>query len=248
MNPKHDLHRKPKRDEEAIRFTADGFELLRGGKSKFQVRWADVRGIAAWKIDCFAVDMICLGFRVDPSWEYWLVSEDADGYDQLVQQVEQRYPDHNANWWSQTAFPPFRTCWTVVWGDAPEPTTCSKCGHYLGGESEYKCQSCGLTNDPTVCQACSGEGRLRTSVGFWIGAVMFALLSGVLFPQALAGPWLARLVALAGAGYILYFAISSLRKEPCEECNGTGTRLTPDERLATMQKPTKKRWWHLRSN
>ena len=50
------------------------------------------------------------------------------GFNEVVNEIRRRFPDHDPDWWSKVAFPAFQTCWTVIWGDAPPVIECPECG------------------------------------------------------------------------------------------------------------------------
>jgi hypothetical protein len=102
--------------EPAVVLDEDGFSLVRKGQECWHVRWSDIREVFAFKEDLLTVDRICLGFRITDDGTYYSVDEDMRGYPELLQEVERRFPDRDPHWWRKTAFPPFATCRTTIWG------------------------------------------------------------------------------------------------------------------------------------
>jgi hypothetical protein len=113
------LHFQPARDE--IRLTGDGFERLRKQRLLFRICWSEVKEILAFKVDQLTFDCICLGFRISNQGHYYQVDEEMMGYRELVEEIEQRFPDHNPRWFHQVAFPAFATNYTTVWGERLVP-------------------------------------------------------------------------------------------------------------------------------
>ena len=91
---------------------ADGFTLVSTHTSR--VRWEAVSRIVAYKVDLFAVDLICLGFSILSEDLMIETTEEDAGWKNLVAEVEARFrvPE---NWWRTVAFPTFETQWTTLW-------------------------------------------------------------------------------------------------------------------------------------
>ena len=71
------------------------------------VPWREIRQIDAYKIDLWAVDEVCLGFRfgADDSWIE--VSESDGGWRPLLESIRRRFPTIPAGWEYDVLFPPF---------------------------------------------------------------------------------------------------------------------------------------------
>jgi hypothetical protein len=85
----------PKKFEPELVLEGHGFELVLKGERLWQVRWADVQEIFAFKQDCWIYDNICLGFRVSEDGSYYWVNEDTPGYAALLQELSRVHPDHD---------------------------------------------------------------------------------------------------------------------------------------------------------
>src|SRR5688572_9314442 len=81
----------------------------------WQCEWNEVREIVAWKEDVFAYDLICIGLRISNEPNYLRVHEEADGWEELIEELERRYGVGMGDWWTQVAFPAFKENWTVLW-------------------------------------------------------------------------------------------------------------------------------------
>lgn len=103
----------------AVRFDASAFEILEKDEVQARVRWEDVIEVFAFKRDCFAYDEICLGFRCSVSNDAYWVSEEHDGYGQLVEAIERRYGRTREDWFATVAHPAFQHNRTTLWGTPP---------------------------------------------------------------------------------------------------------------------------------
>jgi hypothetical protein len=90
------------------------------GTSQWRVKWTDVNEIVAWKDDRGMHDTIFIGFRVLGSDEYFCCNEEQQGWDRLLSMLKLKFPEQPADWYSQVAFPAFRTNRTVLWKGVPE--------------------------------------------------------------------------------------------------------------------------------
>jgi hypothetical protein len=213
--------------EYEIRLLDDGFKLSRKGRIAERVAWADVRGIAAFKRDLFTTDEICLGFRMNDN-EYVVVSEEDAGFEALREYVESHFENVNRDWHQAVMLPAFARCWTAVWGDAPEPHDCARCGYDLRGLSDSRCPECGLPFGPGVCPACKGLREFRSFRLLKWGAPVAG--GGLALVAAGRAPLMGGLASIIDTlGGVLLLAGLTLCVlelwEPhgkCRNCNGTG--------------------------
>lgn len=83
-------------------------------------RWSEVSMVSAYKQDCFAVDRIWMAFDLPGDAAPVCVHEECQGWDELVEQMQQRCAGYRADWWSTVAVPAFETNFTVIWKRAEE--------------------------------------------------------------------------------------------------------------------------------
>ena len=76
-------------------------------------RWSDVMEIIAFKRDLLTTDMICLEFQLGDG-TFIETDEEMVGYRRFVAIVESTF-DLAPNWWSDVAFPAFRTNTSTIW-------------------------------------------------------------------------------------------------------------------------------------
>ncbi|MEM7677894.1 MAG: hypothetical protein AAF449_18000 [Myxococcota bacterium] len=75
--------------------------------------WSDVDEIRTYKVDCFAYDDICLGFRVG---DYWYEVSEEDGiFRSVVETIEQRFLGIPSNWYREVMLPAFETNDRLLW-------------------------------------------------------------------------------------------------------------------------------------
>ncbi len=92
-----------------------GFSII-AGPSLMRVAWSEVLEVVAYKQDCFAFDIICLGFRTSDDDRFWSVGEDYAGYEELLAELPSRFAGIREDWFSDVAFPAFVPNWTILWG------------------------------------------------------------------------------------------------------------------------------------
>jgi hypothetical protein len=80
-----------------------------------QFRWPDVIFVAAWKLDCFGFDLICVGFALPGHDDLLVAREDMTGYQPLIDEMEQRCHGYRVDWWETVAHPAFAENLTMVW-------------------------------------------------------------------------------------------------------------------------------------
>ena len=103
-------------DKNSILLSDDGLTSFHQSQVLFKLRWSEVKEIVAYKEDCFGFDSICIGFRAIDADEYLRVFEEADGYKELIAELERRFPDIRKDWFNEVAFPAFEPNWTTIWG------------------------------------------------------------------------------------------------------------------------------------
>jgi len=77
-----------------------------GSEGKTELKWNQVKGIIAYKRNCYTVDLICMGFATpDGTVE---LSEEMDGWNALSDAVPRLLPGtaSKAEWWHKVAKPP----------------------------------------------------------------------------------------------------------------------------------------------
>lgn len=99
-----------------ITLSEDGISFAHELETLFSLMWHEVREIVAYKEDCFGVDSICIGFRISDSDNYLRVFEETEGYEEMLAELERRFPDIRKNWFNEVAFPAFVPNWTTIWG------------------------------------------------------------------------------------------------------------------------------------
>lgn len=83
-------------------FDDDGFGITSIDASR--MCWDDVERIVAYKTDCITVDEICV--RFDWAHGALVVTEEAEGFREFMQQVVLRFPTAS-NWFPLVSQPPF---------------------------------------------------------------------------------------------------------------------------------------------
>jgi hypothetical protein len=96
---------------------------IRSGKGDFsELQWSEVEQVHAYKRDLFATDLICLAFKKSGKEEYYEVHEEMVGYHDLLQILPSRLPEFSSEWFSQVAFPAFKTNHQIIWKRSPNQT------------------------------------------------------------------------------------------------------------------------------
>lgn len=97
--------------------TSDGLTQLNNRDEVWSFRWADVVEITVWKVDLFAFDEICMGFRLRGSPDYLIIHEHLVDWDAVTDYVNARF--QTPEWYGKIAFKAFETQWTTIWGTPP---------------------------------------------------------------------------------------------------------------------------------
>ena len=86
-----------------------------GVQSKTELKWNEVNRVVAYKRDCYAHDLICMGFTtLDDG--FIEVNEQDDGWDALIEAVPRLLPGITSKeeWWGKITQPPFATNLTTL--------------------------------------------------------------------------------------------------------------------------------------
>jgi hypothetical protein len=105
----------PGREGRQVICDESGFAVVERGKTVARVVWSEVLEIFAYQEDRFTTDDICLGFRVHRDGTFWMVSEDFIGYQQLIAELERRFPGIRTDWFAEVASPAFSPNRTTLW-------------------------------------------------------------------------------------------------------------------------------------
>lgn len=105
--------------KEQIRATSEGFDVRRGERELFRVRWDEVREIVTFKRDQITTECVCLAFRTSDQDVYFEVNDEIDGFVLLTDEMIKRFPSVNPDWFASVTQPPFATNWTRLHGEAP---------------------------------------------------------------------------------------------------------------------------------
>lgn len=213
----------------AIRLDDEGFDILVKDAVGSRVNWCDVRGIAAYKSDVFTVDRIEVAFNIGDLWNSPAATEEMTGYDELVKEIERRYPNYDQYWWRKVAFPPFAFCWTVIWGNYPEPAECPQCKGDISDVTTDICPLCRAPLETMLCSACRGRaGLFPQPLNGWVWALTVGILVALLGPLTSHGKM--ALLSLENSVFSLVAAIivmlvffgESRRRISCPICENTG--------------------------
>ena len=96
--------------------TPDETSLQIKGRNKEVVtfEWADVEEIHAFKRDLFTIDLICIAFLLGKK-RVVEIHEEMVGYHDLQPGLQKKFPEIEANWFIEVAFPAFATNDRVIW-------------------------------------------------------------------------------------------------------------------------------------
>ena len=103
-----------------IQLDSEGVTLRQGASVTAWIRWADIRAVRSFKVDCFAWDLICVAAESRAEGGGFLVDEEHPQFDELVGAFEARLAGFDGEWFQKVAFPAFETCETVLYR-SPSP-------------------------------------------------------------------------------------------------------------------------------
>jgi hypothetical protein len=85
------------------------------GMPAWRVRWSEVTEVAAWKLDAWAFDVLCIGFRPAGADEYFYCDEHQLGWDVLLEELDRLFGLKLEDWWRAVVFPAFQENFTLLW-------------------------------------------------------------------------------------------------------------------------------------
>lgn len=88
-----------------------GFEI--DTEPPISARWGSITEIVAFKRDLLTTDLICLQFQLDDG-TFVETDEEMVGYRTFIDTVTSKF-DLTPNWWSDVAFPAFKTSMATIW-------------------------------------------------------------------------------------------------------------------------------------
>jgi hypothetical protein len=92
----------------------------------WELPWAEVEEVHAFKRDLLATDKICLAFKRSGREEYYEIHEEKEGYHDLLKILPCRLLGFDLEWFCAVAFPAFKTNHQIVWkksqNQAPQVT------------------------------------------------------------------------------------------------------------------------------
>ncbi|WP_442510261.1 hypothetical protein SH528x_001872 [Novipirellula sp. SH528] len=96
-----------------VTITSDAVGFAMDTAPPIAALWANVTGIVAFKRDLLTTDLICLQLQLGDG-TYIETDEEMVGYREFLDIVTSNY-DLAPNWWSDVAFPAFKTNMTTIW-------------------------------------------------------------------------------------------------------------------------------------
>ena len=91
--------------------------LFRAGSDApaWQVRWTRVTEVAAWKLDAWAWDVLCIGFRAPGAAGYIYCDEHQARWDALLEKLDRLFGLKAEDLWQAVILPPFEEKFTILW-------------------------------------------------------------------------------------------------------------------------------------
>jgi hypothetical protein len=102
--------------ERKIKITDSAFTVSEDSDpEELRCPWSEVLEVFAYKVDLFAYDEICIGFRFDAVGNHWWVGESYTGYKDLIEELPRRFPGIRTDWFAEVAHPAFAENRTCLW-------------------------------------------------------------------------------------------------------------------------------------
>ncbi len=122
-----------------------------------------MEAVHAFKQDCFGVDRIWVEFHIAGRLDPIAVHEEADGYKELIAEMERRCEGHRADWWDAAASPAFETNYTMIWRrGGPRPSIQNRAEQLT---EHLRCPDGWCLVDPAVREALSRALRREVAAG-----------------------------------------------------------------------------------
>ena len=106
---------RPVERDHRLTATAESFRLTTDGELVYDVAWADVQKVVAYKVDLFTVDEIRMELttvETDPG--VWVINEEIPGFWDVAEELKRQLPDSHQSWEHEVIQPPFETCFTTI--------------------------------------------------------------------------------------------------------------------------------------
>lgn len=111
---------KPADAPARVRVSEDGFAVTLTDGSSEEVRWAEVERVFAYKVDCFVYDMIWLAFERAGRETVLQISEEAEGFVDLMLAMNKAFPGIDQEWYQKVMLPAFAENLTLIFERARE--------------------------------------------------------------------------------------------------------------------------------
>ncbi len=63
------------------------------------IQWVHIAEVVAYRRDPVGVDLLCLAFRVGPAGRYIEINEEMPGYEELLENLYEAFPQISRTWW-----------------------------------------------------------------------------------------------------------------------------------------------------
>jgi hypothetical protein len=105
-----------------VQLCDDGFIWRQSDGTSGRVAWAEVDSIFTYKTDCFTWDNIWLAFEVESYDVAVSISEETEGFGELMKAINKHFPEIDADWYLRVMQPPFEENLTLLF-EKPMPPT-----------------------------------------------------------------------------------------------------------------------------
>jgi hypothetical protein len=99
--------------KERVLVHENGFIVRRDGDT-IEVKWREVKRVFTYKVDCWGYDVIRLAFETADLERAVHVSEDAEGFTELMQALTRVFPEIDPEWYMKVMQPAFAENLTVL--------------------------------------------------------------------------------------------------------------------------------------